>query len=73
MTSKIWIPTWRLKDKTPLFGPFTSKPSGNSVEFVIEGKSYWVESPVTEFSSDQKKEVEEWIRSKMGISMGKKE
>jgi hypothetical protein len=64
----MWIPTWRLKDKTPLFGPFTKKPTDPSIEIIINGKSYWVKSTVKEFTSEQQAEVIIWIKKKMRIS-----
>ena len=67
MSNKVWIIAARLKDKTPLNGPFTTKPSGTSIEFVINDKSYWVESTVKEFTDEQKAEVDQWIRKKMKV------
>ena len=63
-----WMPTWRLKDNTPLFGPFTVKPTDPSIEIIIDGKSFWVKSTVKEFLETQKEEVVEWIKKKMKIS-----
>jgi len=64
---RLWFPTYRLNDKTPLFGPFTTKPTDTSIEFFIDGKSYWVKSTVKEFTEAQTVEVINWIKKKRKI------
>lgn len=65
--AKIRLPDLKLADGTLICGPFTKKPDGKFIEFIIKEKSYWISSTKKDLSAEENNQIEKWIKKKFSL------